>query len=233
MAGFVQGLGAVGSSSSTTTLVLTITASVPVGDYVILVFTANGSSATWSCADSGSNTYAMDIQESATTPFTAIFSAKVTTALTSGVSTITVTTTSQGGRALTAAQYTGLIAASPKDQTNQNNNATNTTATITASSANGQAYELVIGGFGMGGATTANAASGYTLRAKGASTGTVREAVRFDKIVGAVETSSCVQTWTTSVVSSGVIATYKLLNPPMPRIGTAGGRQAINRGASY
>lgn len=235
MAGWVQDLGHSGSSATGTTQAITLGTGVPVGDYVVVVFVCNAAPGASSCADTAGNTYTTAVSETATLPFTFEFVARVTTALVS-TNTITVTITNTGGgRAMTVAQYTGVVALSATDQSGALNNVTNTTATATASGANTQAYELVVGGFGMGGATTVNAATGYSLRTKGVSTGTIREAVLFDKIVAAIETSSCVQTWATTVVSTGLIATFKLLNPVTPRLGRPrhGFDQAVNWAGFY
>lgn len=211
--GFVQNLGTAGSSATGTTLAITIGAgvTVKVGDYVIVAWTGGAASpGTVSCADSGTNTYSIVTNETATLPFSWMFIARVTTAL-QNPNTITVSnTTSVGGRAMSVSQYTGLISASPTDRTKATNFATGTSQTVTNAAANVQDNDLVVAGWLMGNVTTANAASGYTLRGKGASTGTPREAMLFDKVVNAVETSSCNQTWTTSVTSTGLLATFKL-----------------------
>jgi hypothetical protein len=229
--GWVQDLGNVGSSATGTTLAITLGVTVPVGDYVICGGSANA--AVSSVADSKGNTYTKDASQTAASPQLGIFSAPVTTQLVS-TDTITLTTVSSGGRIFCASQYTGLRA-SPADQTNTGATGTAvSTVTTTNGSATVQAVELVVAFLTTSAATTAWAASGYTLRPTGVSTGTVHDGMLADKIVGAVETSSAVFTWTTATNCAAVLVTYKLLNPPTPRIGRGIGLdQAVNRGATY
>lgn len=215
MAGWVQSLGTTGSSSSATTLVLTVgtITTVPIGDYVFVAVTANGSASTWSMTDSRANTYTLEKQESTTAPFTGIFKTQVASGKQlQTADTITWTTTSQGGRALSAQQYTGLTTGT-LDKSNTGTSVANTTATVTASAANANANTIEIAAFGMGGATTTNAASGWNTRAKGVSSGTIREMQPFDRLVSALETASCVQTWATSVTTGSVIVTYQVNAP--------------------
>jgi len=209
--GFVQEVGHNGSTATGTSLVITNSgAATTVGNDVLIIFTSNAAPGTVTATDSASNSGVVDVSETATTPFTYLIRIHQAASVvgTTGTFTITQGTTS-GGRAATAAEYSGLVT-TPLDQSVTDQLATNTANTLTNASANAQASELVIGGYAMAGATTANAATGYTLRTKGVSTGTIREAVLFDKVVSAIETSACAHTWTTTVVTGGVLGTYKL-----------------------
>lgn len=210
MSGFVQELGVAGSSATGTSLVVTNSgAATTIGDDVIVIFTTSAAPGTVSASDSAGNTGVVDEPETVTTPFTYLIRIHQAASLANG-GTLTISNTStSGGRAATASEYSTLTG-SPLDQVGANNTASGTTHTTTAGGANGQASELVICGYGLAGAVTALASTGYTVRTPGVSTGTIRTAVLADKVVSGIETSSGTLTWTTAVASSGVIATYKL-----------------------
>lgn len=211
MSGFVQSLGSVGSSSATTTLVLTLPTitTVAVGDYVFVAVQGNNSTS-WSMADSRGNTYTLEKQETTAAPFTGIFKAQVASGkqLVTG-DTITWTTASQGGRTMVAGQYTGLSTGT-LDQSAVNNGTTVSALTVTDATANSQANTLCISALGTVGTSTGITCTGFTVEGSVASSGTIHTGALADKVVSAVETTSAAWSWTTAGNAGGALCTYAL-----------------------
>lgn len=219
MPGFVQSLGSVASSSATTTLVLTLPTitTTPVGDYVFVVVQGNAS-ASWTMTDSRANTYTLDTQQTTAAPFVGIFKAQIAAGkqLVTG-DTITWTTTSQGGRTLNAASYTGLLSGT-LNQSGVANGVSASALTVTAAGANSQPDTLVISGVSSIATSTGFAATGYAVRSTVTSSGTIHTGVIGDRLTTAGETSSAAWTWTTAGTNGAAIATYALLpNHPSRR----------------
>jgi hypothetical protein len=163
------GTGTRSSAGTVSTFATAVTAAVPVGNTIIVSAVVNAASGvTISMSDSGSNTYTKDVDiTNASGPTrTLIFSAPVTTALTTS-STITISfTTAEKDIFVSAFQVSGLVAASRVDQT-KTNTGTNTTALTTgAMTTTTQANDLLFAAFGVdfntGSNPTMTAGSGYT-----------------------------------------------------------------------
>ena len=140
---FVRRLGSATNASAGTTLTITLTEAVPIGDMVFVTcgYDTSGTSAT--VADSRSNTYTRDRAAGSTGSITRLnaFSAPITTALQIG-DTITITTPSVTNRVATADQFTLMATAPLLDQgTGISGNGTAVGNTLVA---NATAHEVVI-----------------------------------------------------------------------------------------
>lgn len=169
--GTPTGIGTNGyANANHTTLAITSSAAVPVGNTVIVavnLYTA-GNTITVSVADSKGNTYTnnADVTNTGGPTRAIIFSAPVTTALTT-TSTVTVTFSRTVTYAnMSVFQVSGLLAASPVDKTATNtNNSGSTAATVGPTATTTQSDELLIGAFGLDintGSPTMAAGTGYT-----------------------------------------------------------------------
>jgi hypothetical protein len=222
--GKVADVGGAVSSATGTSLPFTSLVNVPGGDDVFVLMESNATFGTPSCTDSKNNTYVQVGTTVGTSPFLAVFRARVTNPIDTNTTITPAQSSSSGGRVSSAIQATGLAppgASGSTDQTHPDNFIAGTTQTETAPAANAAPGmpgpgEFELCAWGMGGATTGNAASGWNAGTKFESTGTVRGGLFFDRTVFAGETASCVQTWTTSVVSSAIIATFPLAGLVIP-----------------
>lgn len=200
-------LGSATGNTASSTTVMTVTASVAIGEWIFVSSGVFGS-ATHTATDSGGNIYAQHVLS---TGRTGIFSTKATAALTSGVSTITVTYgSSPTARTLAAFKNTGLAASSHFDQSAT---ATGTVAaweTGTTPSTT-QSDELIVA------ANSCDTAAGATSTIGGGFTeitditngGGFQLTVGW-KIVAATGTQVGSGTWTSSAWTwYGAIATFK------------------------
>lgn len=139
------------SSQSNSSLPVSVTSAVAVNNTVIvaIVLYTNNHSFTVTVTDSGGNTYSnnADVTDSADTR-TIVFSAPVTTALTTS-NTITVSFThSVQYINVSAFSVSGLLTASPVDKT-ATSTGTSTSASVGPTATTTQAGELLIGAFGL------------------------------------------------------------------------------------
>lgn len=152
---FVKSLGSASSQSgAATTLTVTLTGSVPVGDTIILMFSGwNGFATTPTGADSKGNTYVTDwVNPSASSDgYSSLHRSSVTSALASG-DTITLTFTAGGDDVvLIANQFAGIVTTSPVFQVGTKTSASSTTPSNTITpGASPPANSLVIGFLAVG-----------------------------------------------------------------------------------
>lgn len=214
VAAFVQNVGAVGASTSGTTLQLTISglaAAVAVGNRVI-VSAIGGGAAPSSCVDSQSNSYSLDASGPNVDPRVAFLSAPITTALNNG-DTITVTyAASTASRAFRVTEYSGLDT-TPFDKSASSSGSAGTAADSTATATLTQADELVVGAVGhvstVGSFAFESLSPAWNHLGSIASTGTVRTIQPGYRVVSATTAVACKATWTTSRNWSALVATYK------------------------
>lgn len=129
-------------NASSSTLTFTLTASVAIGDFIVVSGGIFGGRVTHTASDSGGNTYATHIISNQRT---AIASAQCTTALTSGVSTITMTWSGpEVARTVGACKVSGIATSSAFDQSASANGSVAAWSGGTTPSTT-QADELVIG----------------------------------------------------------------------------------------
>lgn len=220
VAAFVQNLGAVGSSVSGTTLVLTLSGlaqAVAVGNYII-IHCANASVAATSCADSQGNTYSLDASGPAVDPRVHLFSAKVTTALNNG-DTITVTSGSSSGRTFRAVEYSGLDPSSRFD-TSAGGSGSSAAADSTTTGTLAQADNLIVAVVGHV-ATTTNYAwetlsPVWNDLGTSVSTGTVRTGHAAYRVVSSTSGVAAKATWTTSRAWAALVGVYKAAPDSVP-----------------
>ncbi len=200
--------------SNVTTLTVTVTSTVPVGNTVIFTFVgaiSSGSSVT--IADSSGNAYTNDADVTNSAPTrTIIWSAPVTAGLSNG-STITVTFPRQRLQANASAfSVSGLIGTGRVDKTATNNNGSGTSATVGPTAATTQAGELVFGAFGMdisSGSPTFAATGGSTALQTNVISGSWGIYPEY-KIVSATGTQTATGTFSGGVADySAALVTYK------------------------
>lgn len=123
-------LGSTSANTSATTLVLTVTANVSIGQQIFAFGGCETAASTATFSDSGGNTWATNKTANTTQNACAFLgSTRATTALTSGVSTITVTySAARTLRVLAAAQASGIATSTPFDQSAVGNG--NTTGVV-------------------------------------------------------------------------------------------------------
>src|SRR4029077_2952994 len=143
---------AINGGPASTTLVVSVTAALPVGNTVIVaVSTRTTTAQTVTLTASKSNVYTrdVDINNVLTQVRTLVFSAPVTTALTTS-DTITVTFPSQATiKAASALSVSGLVSVSPLDVTSNSTGSTGSGSASTGSVLTHQADELLIGAIGV------------------------------------------------------------------------------------
>ena len=162
-------LGTKASSSASANLTSNaLSAAVATGNTVIVTVAMTSNTGTVTVTDTSGNTYTQDASEpNSGNVRTLIFSAPVTTAL-STISTVTVTFgTSPSSKAMSICYFSGLATASYKDQSSvaTGSSLTPNSGTTAATS---QPNELIIGAFGANfsnNSFTAGTASGYTALA--------------------------------------------------------------------
>ena len=171
--------GTNGSTTAGTTLAVTVTGAVPVGNTVIVSFAMDPTTGTVSCTDLQGNTYVQDVNiqngSAGSGVRTVLFSSAVTTALASG-NTITITHPSVTARAASVSVFSGVLGAGRLDRTATGTGSSATPATA-ATAATNQADELLIGTFGVESrlsSTTFAAGTGYTGLTVGTTTGMIR-----------------------------------------------------------
>ncbi|MCF6234958.1 MAG: hypothetical protein L3J70_01040 [Gammaproteobacteria bacterium] len=173
---YVQKVGgyALDHSWSTTAITIPVTASVTVGNSIIvsISWAYSGSGVVFTCSDDAGNSYSTDVSSysSVALVYTVICSAHNVNAL--GTSNnITVTTTDPGGNATGAAvsihEFSGLLPASPLDQTSGNFGGSGAPVTVSSgdTAITTQTNELLIGAIGADDDNSPifTAGSGYTL----------------------------------------------------------------------
>lgn len=159
--GTPSSLGWANSKVSSSTLAMTVTANVSVGQFIVVAFTCtSGNARTVAFSDSAGNTWATDVSQS-TTSGVWIGSAQVTNALTSGVSTITATISGGASvsRLICAAQVSGIATSTAFDK-GASTSGTSTSWSSGATAATTQADELVIGACGWDSTATETSTPG-------------------------------------------------------------------------
>lgn len=203
-------IGQAGNTASASSIALTCSASVSVGDFIIVDTGMFSARATHTITDSGGNSYTTVVTANSRT---AIAIAKCTTALTSGVSTITASFGgTDTGHMVAAAKVTGLAASSQFDQS-----ATGTSGGTTAAWSAGttpsttQADELIIGACSCDTAATATSTpgSGYS-ELHDFDNGGAFQLTTIWKIVSSTGTQNPTGTWTSSGWTwNAAVATFK------------------------
>ncbi|TMA70566.1 MAG: hypothetical protein E6J69_02285, partial [Deltaproteobacteria bacterium] len=150
----VKNVGTAANETSGTTISVTVPAAgVALGNTVIVTFAMDPASGTVSVADTQGNTYTKnaDVTNGSGTSGvrTVVFSSTITTALVSG-SMITVTHPTVTAKAVSANEFSGLVANPVADQSGTATGSA-TSLSATTSGATAQAEELVMGGFGREG----------------------------------------------------------------------------------
>lgn len=220
MAIVATSLGTSTSATLGTTQNLTVTASVSVGDHVV-IGGSGFSNAAYTITDSAGNTYTTHVTSNGRA---FIASAKVTSALTSGVSTITMTgSPGQTAKNFIAAKVTGLDTTSWFD-VSATGTAGGTTAawstntTATTSTANEIVFAVC--GCDTAGATTSTPVAGYTEIGDVTNGGAYQTVLQY-KIVSSTGTQNSSGTWGSSGWTwNSCIATFKAA--------AAGGTDNIN-----
>jgi hypothetical protein len=213
---FVQDLGAVGSSSSSNTLALTLGASTTVGNHLIMLAISGGQNLT-SVADSKGNTWQKDRAIDGVDPRSGFFSCKITTQL---VSTDTITLTVAGStasRAFRVLEFSGLHTTAWFDATGTNggNGASGSAGTSANSGATAtlpQADMVVVGVVGhvstVGSFAFQSLSPAWVHEGSIASTGTVRTCQPGYRLPNATTAVSTQATWTTSRNWSACVGAY-------------------------
>src|SRR5262245_35312887 len=161
-------IGTAINNPSSTTLAANVTAAVPVGNTIIVAASTRTTAASVSgVADNRSNVYTQDVNiVNGSLVRTHVFSAPVTTALSSG-DTITVTfSVAATVKAASALSVAGLVSVNPLDRTATGTGSTGASGTATTGSTltTSQADELLIGAVALDKqAITGTAGTNYTL----------------------------------------------------------------------
>jgi YD repeat-containing protein len=221
---WVKNLTGNSSKATGTSIAATVPAGgVAAGNSIIVSLAMDPASGTVSCTDTASNTYTLDrdqINGSGTSGVrTVILSAHNVTALVNG-NTITCTHPSLAARAVSASEFSGLLASGAKDQA--------TSATGSGTSPNSgnvtttQADELLIGAIGVEGPSgdTFTPGTSYTTTERrgtsgGGATGNITVNPEY-RIVSATNTYAATATLGTSRQWSAAIVTYKAAPPAPP-----------------
>jgi len=159
------------SNTATTSMAITVTAAVAVNNTILVTLVCQDTTPTVTVTDTGGNTYTSDANITDGSNRSFVFSAPVTTALTTS-STITVHfSPSTSYISASAFQVSGLISVSRQDQTST---ASGTTASMSSGTTptTTQAGELLFGTFGVyiSGTPTFTAESGWTALTSDVST---------------------------------------------------------------
>lgn len=207
-------IGSASSVSGSTTLAMTLTASVSIGQFVVVAAMCTGATGhTCTFSDSAGNTWATDMTSNGrASSNTFIGSAQITSAMTSGSSTITATfSTTEVGRLICAAQVSGIATSSAKD-VSQTGNGTTVAWSSGATAATGTADELVVGACGNDatGAETSTPGAGYTELFDFTNTGGTQLTMVY-QILAATGAQTASGTWTNSGTRSWCagVSTYK------------------------
>lgn len=202
-------IGQAGSTASASSLQMTLTASVSVGDFIIVATGMFSARATHTITDSGGNTYTTVVTANQRT---AIAWAKCATALTSGVSTITASFGgTDAGHMVSAFKVTGLDNAPFDASATGTNGGTTAAWSAGTTGTTAQADELVVGACSVDTATTATSTpgAGYSEVHDFDNTGAFQLTTIF-KIVSATGTQTPAGTWTSSAWTwNAAAATFK------------------------
>jgi hypothetical protein len=234
---WVKNLPVNSTKATGTSLAITLsTGGVAAGNSIIVSFAMDPASGTVSCTDSASNSYALDREHtngSGTSGVrTLIFSAHNVTALVTN-NTITCTHPSVGARAMSASEFSGLLASGAKDQaTSATGSGTSPSSGNTATTT--QADELLIGAIGVEGPSgdSFTPGSSYTTTVRSGTSGgnqltniTVNPEYR---IVSATAQYAATATLGTSRQWGAAIVTYKAA----PAVATKLAITSINGGSN-
>lgn len=208
---FVQEVGSGGDSASSASFSITVSATTTIGNLLVVGIALNGGSVS-TVTDSGGNTWTVDKNTGAgSTVHAAIASTVTIAALTSGVSTITVTPVASQRVAMSVQEWSG-IGASPADL-NSTGTATGTSADSGATATLNQADELVYGVIAhvstVSSFTPEVLSPVWDQRTSAATTGTVRTVRPMSRVVSATTAVSAKATWTTSREHEEIVQTYK------------------------
>jgi hypothetical protein len=225
----VQTIATIDSAFNTTHTFTVPSSGVTAGNFIIVrVVIPSDTITIVSGADSGGNTYSVDVQANAggQVTSTATLSAQATTGLTNG-QTISVTLSSGTQLAGEASEWSGIVTSGALDKTQSKGpQGFGTAWTSNATATTSQASELLVGAYGTGSGLTNTAGSSFT--AESSLTGAFRGLMTEYRIVSA--TGAYAATGTLSASSDGVatIATYKgasaaanIVNPLSGRGGAA------------
>jgi hypothetical protein len=211
---------AVLASSSTTTVAMTVSASAATGDLVIVdVANDGGANVPSGVVDSAGNTYTADNAgfRDADDYTVRRFSSVITSALTSGVSTITGTVDGGGGtwdKIIVAAKVTGSWDANRIDKTaSATGSSTSPDSGVTATTS--VADELAYGAMAAGGAPSASgggpltAATNSNTRLHNVNGGAFIDLATVYQILTAAGTPKASGTWQASDIWACYVVTYK------------------------
>lgn len=148
-----------------TTLVLVVTQTVNIGDFIVVLLASHRTGVLTSVTDSASNTYALDVNTtSGQNSNFYIASCQATSGLTLGVGAITATwAAGVANRLMGAASFTGITTSSALDKTAKQNQSNATAWSSSNTATTTQADELVIGGSTQNGTAIRTSTPGASL----------------------------------------------------------------------